>query len=121
MKANRVTIVDALNALNDSVSNIVAEHINGTGFVKKNGDTMTGGLKILDASLMVGAVNGYNITDEGSGKIVATEGREGTKKMLSKLKIISDGIFLGAGPSLSINMLASFIMLKMLVLFDLFL
>jgi len=28
------------------------------------------------------------------GKIVATEGREGTKKMLSKLKIISDGILI---------------------------
>ena len=68
-----VTIVDALNALNDSVSAIVAEHISGTGFVKKNGDTMTGGLKILDASLMVGAVNGYNITDEVSGQIIATD------------------------------------------------
>ena len=68
-----VTIVDALNALNDSVSNIISQYNAGDGFVKKNGDTMTGGLKILDASLMVGAVNGYNITDEVSGQIIATD------------------------------------------------
>jgi len=71
-----VTIVDALNALNDSVSSIVAEHISGTGFVKKNGDTMTGGLKIVNASLMVGEVNQYNIADEVSGKIIATDDLE---------------------------------------------
>lgn len=68
-----VTIVDALNALNDSVSAIVAEYagVDG-GWVLKKGDTMTGGLKIVDASLMVGAVKGYVVGDEESGKIIAT-------------------------------------------------
>jgi hypothetical protein len=68
-----VTIVDALNALNDSVSSIVNEHIAGGGFVKKNGDTMTGGLKILNASLMVGDVSALDADDASNlGKIVAT-------------------------------------------------
>tara|TARA_E500000331_G_C17264317_1_gene716545 strand:+ start:839 stop:2290 length:1452 start_codon:yes stop_codon:yes gene_type:complete len=68
-----VTIVDALNALNDSVSAIVAEYNGGIGgWVLKTGDTMTGGLKIVDANLMVGDVSGFNIADGASGKIVAT-------------------------------------------------
>ena len=69
-----VTIVDALNALNDSVSSIVNEHSAGDGFVKKNGDTMTGGLKIVGASLIVGESRpDFDVNDASNlGKIVAT-------------------------------------------------
>mgnify|MGYP000250241228 CR=1 FL=1 len=75
-KESANTIVDALNSLYAYVSAAITDYNNHNGFVRRahpGGDTMTTGLKILDASLMVGNVSGIDSDDAlNSGKIIAT-------------------------------------------------